>query len=671
VAELAGSIHRVIEVENLGIPLPDGCRLAARAWMPADAARTPVPAILEYIPYRKRDQTSVRDEGFHPWIAARGYACVRVDLRGSGDSDGVMLDEYLETELADGEAVIAWLAAQPWCDGSVGMIGISWGGINGLQLAARRPPALKAIIAICFTDDRYRDDVHFRGGCLLPDNLTWSAAMMAYNSRPPDPKLVGDRWRGMWMQRLEQAPLLAANWLRHPTRDAFWRHGSICDDFSAVRIPVLAVGGWADAYAGAVPAVLQGLNAPRAGLLGPWGHLYPHIGVPDPAIDFHDEMLCWWDRWLKGIGNEVDRRPGYRVYLRDGLGAPGDARHSGQWIAEPQWPSQSVRMEAWSLTAKGRLQPGAGGRGDTALEVRSPHTVGLDAGRFMPKLAPQDLPADQARDDAGSLCFDTAALASPFTLLGAPVLELDIAADAPQAQLAVRLCDVGPDGVSQRMTIGLLNLSHRNGHGAPQPLVPGQRVRVRVSMEHLAWRLHRGHRMRLALSTAYWPRVWPAPTPVTLIVWPGSARLLLPLRTTSGAPDPVFAPPQSQPVDPPVQLGEPRIARERLMDDTDGTVTLRWLDDSGLRRYGSHGLEMRTRGDERYRIHPDDPLRARVDAHWLTEVGRGDWRVATEIHQGMHADAEHFHVEAELVAREGDREVHRRKWKESFPRTGL
>jgi len=213
--------RKVREIENVFIPLSDGCRLAARIWLPEDAEAQPVPAILEYIPYRKRDGSAARDETMHPEVAAHGYACVRLDIRGNGESDGLMHDEYLPQELSDGVEAIAWIAAQPWCSGSVGMLGISWGGFNGLQIAALRPPALKAVITICSTDDRYADDIHYRGGSLLNDNLTWSAAMMAFSSRPPDPALVGERWREMWLERLENMPFLAANWLEHQRRDAF------------------------------------------------------------------------------------------------------------------------------------------------------------------------------------------------------------------------------------------------------------------------------------------------------------------------------------------------------------------------------------------------------------------------------------------------------------------
>ena len=158
--------------------------MAARMWMPESAAVNPVPAIVEYLPYRKRGGTEARDALTHPYFAGHGYVCLRVDIAGNGESDGLMFDEYTAQELADGVEVIDWVAQQPWCSGQVGMMGISWGGFNALQVAALQPAALKAIITLCSTDDRYSDDIHYKGGCLLNENLGWGATMLAYSSTP-------------------------------------------------------------------------------------------------------------------------------------------------------------------------------------------------------------------------------------------------------------------------------------------------------------------------------------------------------------------------------------------------------------------------------------------------------------------------------------------------------
>ena len=275
----------VREIENIWITMPDGVRLAARIWLPADAEDDPVPAILEYLPYRKRDGTVERDHLTHPYFAGHGYAGVRVDMRGTGDSEGICLGEYLKQEQDDALAVIEWLAAQPWCSGKVGMIGISWGGFNGLQVAARQPAALGAVISLCSTDDRYADDIHFMGGCLLTDKLHWGATAFSIANTPPDPLIVGDRWRDMWVERLEHNGLWMMDWFRHQRRDAFYAHGSVCENYEDIEVPVYMVGGWADGYTNAIFRTLDHLpGEKRAG----WsvGPQHPHFAKPGPRIGF-------------------------------------------------------------------------------------------------------------------------------------------------------------------------------------------------------------------------------------------------------------------------------------------------------------------------------------------------------------------------------------------------
>ncbi|MED5530900.1 MAG: CocE/NonD family hydrolase, partial [Pseudomonadota bacterium] len=298
------SKNELLDIEVIpdqGIILSDGTRLSAKVWRPKDYNKKKYPVILEYIPYRKTDGTQVRDAVTHPYFSERGYICLRVDLRGNGDSEGLLFDEYTETELSDAEEVISWAASQSWSNGNVGMMGISWGGFNSLQVAARNPKALKAIITLCSTVNRYTDDIHYKGGCLLNENLGWGATMLSFSSRPPDPLFVGERWRELWLERLDQQPHLSPIWLQHQSRDEYWKHGSICEDYSKIEAPTLAIGGWGDAYKNAVPALLENLSCPKKGIIGPWVHKYPHFAVPEPRIGFLQETLRWWDKWLKNI----------------------------------------------------------------------------------------------------------------------------------------------------------------------------------------------------------------------------------------------------------------------------------------------------------------------------------------------------------------------------------
>jgi uncharacterized protein len=382
--------------------------LAARIWLLADAEQNPVPAILEYLPYRKRDGTCERDALTHPYLAGYGYAGVRVDIRGSGESDGLLLDEYTKQEQDDALEVITWLAAQPWCTGAVGMMGISWGGFNALQVAARRPPALKAIVTICSTDNRYSDDVHYMGGALLKAGIDWGSFLFRAMCHPPDPVLVGERWRTMWLDRLNHVPLFLASWMQHQRRNSYWRHGSVCEDYSAIECPVYAVGGWTDGYTNAVPRLLARLAVPRKGLIGPWAHAYPHFALPGPQIGFLQELLRWWDHWLKGLDTGVMDEPMLRAWMTGSVKpAPDHGTLPGRWIAEPSWPPAGVVTHRLFLSDHGLRAEQAT---LAARHVCSTQTLGSRAGEWCPFGYGADQADDHREDDMGSLTFETARL---------------------------------------------------------------------------------------------------------------------------------------------------------------------------------------------------------------------------------------------------------------------
>jgi predicted acyl esterase len=464
--------RKTVEHPDIGIVMPDGCRLSARVWMPEDAGKNPVPAILEHLPYRKRDGTTYRDCLTHPWFAGHGYACIRVDMRGNGDSQGLMEDEYTEQELQDACDVIAWAASQPWCNGNVGMMGISWGGFNSLQVAAKQPSALKAVITLCSTVDRYADDIHYKGGCLLNENFGWASTMLSYSSRPPDPAIVGESWREMWLERLENQPFLLKTWLAHQARDAYWKRGSICEDFAAIQAAVLSIGGWHDGYRNTVANLVEGVKAPVKGIIGPWIHKYPHYAAPEPRIGFLQEALRWWDCWLKGVDTGVENDPAYRAWLMDSVRPARwhDAR-PGRWIAEAAWPSPRIATRAIDLLD----------RGAEPVIVASRQDCGLEGGEYFPFTFGPELPGDQRGDDALSACFDLPPLTEPIDVVGAAQLEIAVRADRPQANIAVRLCDVHPDGASELISYGLLNLTHHASHERPQALIPGAQISATVT----------------------------------------------------------------------------------------------------------------------------------------------------------------------------------------------
>lgn len=659
--------------ENLWIPLADGTRLAARLWLPADADTVPVPTVLEYIPYRKRDGTRDRDEPMHSWFAANGYAAIRVDMRGSGESDGLLADEYLKQEQDDAVEAIAWIAAQPWCTGVVGMMGKSWGGFNSLQVAARRPPALKAIVTVCSTDDRYADDIHYMGGCLLNDNHWWGAIMLAYQARPLDPEIVGDAWRADWLKRLDAMPLWPGLWMEHPLRDDYWRHGSVCEGFSAIECPVLAIGGWADSYTNAVPRLLEGLSVPRQAIVGPWAHIYPQDATPAPAIGFLQEAKQWWDRWLKGEANGAEAKPMLRAYVEDWM-KPETSRPAadGRWVAEPVWPSPSIAPQVLHLADQGLAATGAL---TAARPIRSPLWTGIAAGEWMGTGVEGEMPADQRLDDGGSLVFDGAPLSEPLEILGFPVIELDLTADKPTGQIAVRLEEVAPDGASLRVAYGVLNLTHRNGHERAEPLQPGERFSIRLPLKVAGHRFAAGHRLRIAISTAYWPLLWPAADATTLTVHAG--RLALPVRTPRAEDATVaFEPPVRGPRAPSTRIAEGSMVRSASIDlianratyVTDGRGG---LFGEGVVRFDEIGTSNAHDLRRELTISGDDPLSARYRIDQAYEIGRDGWRIRIETVSELTADATAFRLTAHLRAFENGTLVRERSWDERYARDGV
>lgn len=662
----AGAGYAVEVSDHVLITMSDGVHLSARIWRPR--TERPVPALLEYLPYRKGDWTAPRDAQRHPWYAAHGYASVRVDLRGSGDSGGVMRDEYSIQELSDAVEVIDWLAEQDWCDGSVGMFGISWGGFNALQVAALRPAPLKAIVTVCSSDDRFNDDVHYFGGAVLGvDMLAWATTMLAFTARPPDPTRVGPAWRATWQQRLDALEPYLDTWLAHQERDDYWRHGSVGEDHSAITAAVLAVGGWADPYRGTVLRLVQNLSAPVKGIIGPWSHQYPDIDrEPGPSIGFLQETLRWWDRYLRGVDTGVEGDPALRVYLQDGV-APSTryATRSGRWLAEPSWPSPHVQPRRWTL----RELTCSAAVGVDSIPIASPQHCGIDAGRYFPIGNPADLPPDQREEDGRSVCFDTAPLDEPLALLGMPTVVLHVHADGP-ATLAARLCDVAPDGASTLVTRGVLDLRHRDGMDTTVDVEAGSEVEVTISMVAMGYEFAPGHRVRLSVSTAYWPWVFPYPRAAAVSIEPARSALEIPVRDAAPA-DPmiVFAPSeQAEALDVITDPGASGTERSVDYNPQSRQWRLTVDPDYGGSRTFPDGLEYRERVSESYSIRSDDPSSARCASRWQISMRRPGWDVGLAVEASMEFEGECFVTHHEVEATLDGVQVFRRDWDRRIPR---
>jgi putative CocE/NonD family hydrolase len=645
-----------VTVRDAWIPMPDGVRLHTRIWAPATAGPdAPVPVLLEYLPYRLDDWTAPRDSERHPWYAAHGYASVRVDIRGTGSSDGFFDDEYSEQELRDGEAVIAWLAAQEWSTGAVGMFGISWGGFNALQLAARAPAALKAIVTVCSTDDRYDNDVHYVGGAVLGiDMAAWGATMFAFNSRPPRPEVVGASWVEQWRQRLASNRPMTPVWLSHQERDDYWRHGSAAEDYAGISAAVLAVGGWADPYRDAVLRLVEHVDAPVKGIVGPWSHQYPDRGLaPGPSIGFLQESLRWWDRWLRGVDTGVEGDPALRAWINEPEPpATSYLERAGRWVGASSWPSDATTVRTLPLDDL------RGGR-DGAVVVASPQETGTDAGRFFPFGNATDLPPDQRAEDGRSVCFDLPVEES-FDLLGNVLVDLAVTSDRPRATVTVRLCDVAPDGSSTLVTRGVLNGLRRDGMDRSVPLVPGEPTTLPVRLVATGHRFVAGHRLRLAVSTAYWPWVWPHGTAATLVVDPAASTVTLPVWTRATDDGVRFAEPtHATPLAiTRVEPADPLPQRTVAHDVETGEWTLDVDPGYGGGRVYPDGLVFNEDARETYRIRTDDPTSASAGSRWSIGLEQATWAARLETTSNVTASAEAFHVvnTVRAWARDGDRD---------------
>jgi putative CocE/NonD family hydrolase len=663
--------HAVRVIENDWVSLPDGTRLAAKIWLPGDAEAQPAPAVFEFLPYRKGDGTATRDEVMYRYLAGHGYAGVRVDLRGHGESEGSPDDEYTRQEHSDAVDVIAWIAEQQWCSGSVGMTGISWGGFNSLQVAALRPPALKAIMTLCSTDDRYADDVHYKGGAVQAlDMLHWGVYMLLANAEPPDPAIVGDAWRDMWDERARSAWPLAETWLEHQRRDEYWKHGSVCEDYSAIECAVYAAGGWQDGYSDAIPRLLEGLECPRKGLIGPWGHTWPEFGSPGPAIGFLQECVRWWDHWLKGEDTGIMDEPMLRVWVQDSVRpSPTQVVRPGRWVTADSWPPQFASATAWSLN-DGSLDESD--RPSVERRILGRQTCGLDAGAWCGEGETADDPDDQRADDGMSMVFDSAPLEVPIAILGAPMVTLDLASDRPQAAIVVRLCEVLPDGASLLVTRQLLNLTHRDGHEHPQPLEPGRRHRVSVELDDAGHRFAAGSRIRVAVSPTYWPMLWPSPEPVTLSVFTGEGSgLELPVIPLDAPTEAVpFGPPEAAEPLAVVELAKQRTSRALARDVQTGRTDLAFRWNAGSDTLYPHGMRVAFDNEAIYTIVEGDPLSAEVNGFQDITYRRDEsgWKVRILSRGRMTCDRDSFLLEHWLTTWESDEPVHERTWSRSIPR---
>jgi predicted acyl esterase len=624
-----------MEHRRAWIAMEDGTRLAARLFLPDEL---PAPVIVDALPYRMDDLTDSYAREYERLCEEGGFAVCRIDLRGTGSSEGIALDEYHPQEQADVCEAIAWLAEQEWCTGRVGMYGTSWGGFNSIQVALERPPALHAIVPIYASDDRYTDDVHYMGGVLKAlDLIDWIIYMAACNVLPPVPAVYGEGWREEWLRRIEGTEPWLLRWLEEQSDGPYWRHGSLRPGYDRITCPTMIVAGWADGYTNIALRAYAAMSCPRRVIIGPWAHMSTATSIPGPNIDLVPELIRWFSRWLRDERNGIDEEPPIAVFARRSTRPDPDlAEMRGEWRSEPTWPAERLRPRV--------LRP----EGSGVARIPVEGDVGVAAWISCAGKPPWGPPEDQREDDARSLVFDWDPLEEELEILGHPRVRLTVTSPHPVAFVSVRLCDVFPDDASALAGRGVLNLTHRLGHEVPVRVEPGVPTSVEIELEATSWTFEPGHRVRLSLAGADWPNTWPPPHGGSLEIARGSVELELPvLEGESPSPPPEFSPPPQ---------------KKAAEDDDEQPPVVRRIERSPgeTRVVTGYGFVYRcpfdARAEEQYDgevgVSTSDPGHAWARATSRYRIAWPEAVVATEARLDLRSDASTYYLTVDVVAEE-------------------
>ena len=669
----------IIKVEHIAITMKCGAQLYAHLWIPesiySNKTDIKVGTIVEYLPYRKNDFTSVRDSIRHPYYVGYGFASMRVDMRGCGDSDGVIHGEYLLQEQNDNLEIFDWIIKQPWSNGNIAQFGKSWGGFNGLQIAARNHPALKTIITLCSTDDRYADDVHYRGGCLMAsDMLWWASTMFAYNARSQDPE-IRSNWRQNWLKRLELEPNVI-DWVSHQTRDEFWKHGSICEDYNKVDIPVLAVGGWKDGYTNSIFRMMENLpNSDCRSIIGPWVHEFPEVAMPGPTIGYNQIAVSWFCRHLntddrvkakiEGLFN-VDSLSLINAYIQDPVSTDESYEYRpGSWKGVNNLKPEF--HELWMNLEDLKLQ-------ETNVKTSSSRSFsgfqeyGIYRGTWCPFGQAGDFPPDQRIEDSKSFNFDSSVFETSMELLGAPEVSLTVSSDTEMANLSVRLTDLNPETNEHFLVSwGILNLNRFIGSSeTPKPLKIGEKYNIKINLDCVGYKVEKNHRLRVSLSTTDWPSFWPSAKIPTLTL-EGDNVLRLPKLTTNTN---TIEFPQAQSLPPcgrEILRTETR-TRKVVHDISSHSWEIDDYSDEGKRLIVSNNMELGSWNKNKWIIKENDPLSAFNQCDWEMTLGRGSWQTKLLTTSTMESNDENFLLHNKLEAYEGKEKVFEKQWNNTIAR---
>lgn len=648
-------------VKNARIPMRDGVRLAADLYLPPSPAGESFPVVLEYIPYRKDDVGE--NPRFYQELVTAEYVVARVDIRGTGGSEGVSVDEYTLEEQLDGVEVIEWLAGQPFCDGQVNMMGISYGAFTALQVASHAPQQLRSVIPVDFTHDRYTDDCHFVGGLQrMYNDSTHYLSMVSRNALPPDPDLGSD-WARIWTEHLESNEPWQLTWLRHQTDGPYWRNGSVIDVVDQIQCPVFMIGGWRDGYANSPIELFNKLRVPRKMLMGPWDHAFPDVAVPGPRIDYIRDVVRWLDYWCKGRDTGIMDEPPAIFYVQHGPLPEGSKDVPGQWRAETSWPPPGVENRDLYLGPGGLLSDELPEAGSEEFEYDP--TVGIYGGGLFSGGIPFHLPGDQRGDEAHSLVYTSAPLEEGLVIAGRPQAVLHVSSTASVMGFVVRLSDVGPDGSSHLVTKGILNATRRHSLSDPEPLTAGETVELSLPLDATSWRFAPGHRIRVAIASADFPNTWPTPEPGRNEVHHGHAqptRIGLPTVPPDGsATPPEFSPSPAlaRQIEDPCRWD---VVRDRL------TGRIQVLIEFSKRTQVNPSTTVIRRQSGQCTVDPRNPANASVHGRWLERIDRPGQCIEAVTNVSIQGTSAHFHVIIDLNVHVNHSLHFTRSWTESIPR---
>ncbi|CAF4324014.1 unnamed protein product [Rotaria sp. Silwood2] len=514
--------------------MPDGVRLSVTLTVPiVTRCSETFPVLLQYKPYRKDDALFYSDQSDARYLARRGFIVAQVDIRGTGSSEGVLVDrEYSSQELNDCEQIIQQLANDHRSNGRVGMYGISWSGFNTLMMGTlRRPPALRALFAAHGTDDLYKSDIHYPDGIMHLDNY-----LIFIDHINGIPSSRGYNINEQWMkERFRQRPWIDL-YLSQQIDGSFWKENSIKYAYNNLTLPVYLIGGLYDAYRDFALRVYEKSrqNSPKIKVtIGPFVHAMPENvnRHPGPSFDGKAEMIRWFNYWLKDDknGTEIMKEPEITLFVRTGL-------TTGHYRYETEWPIARQEIQRMHM-CKGHqlIEKNACNDVDT-LEYRP--WIGFEAGTWLGGLT-----GDQQPFDKDCLVYDSEPINTAIEIIGIVNVSLHVSTTARLTHWIVRLEDVDINGQVLLVTTGALNGAQRQN--SPAYLQPNSRYTITFPLRFTTWTFYSGHRIRISVSNAMFPTYWPTPFPMNTSLFLNSSVTfvdlpVLPVLSSSPPPPPSF-----------------------------------------------------------------------------------------------------------------------------------